>query len=185
MIAIDGRSGSGKSTLAHHLHSQMTNCAVVSTDAVAWNYSMFDWATELSDRILDPVRDGRSVDYQPPGWARHGRSGSIIVPTGLETLVIEGVGAGQHALADSINLLIWVQSDAPTARQLGIARDVEAGDHGDDTEATAFWDQWAAAEAPFLEREKPWFRADFIIAGTGATTTKNDHIVTAAVSQPA
>lgn len=176
VVAVDGRSGSGKSTLTSKLQTAL-NCAVVHTDDVAWYFAMFDWAGEMAERILRPVRHGECVDYQPPGWAPNGRSGSIILPSDLDTLIIEGVGAGQRALTDQIDTLIWVQSDSDTARTLGIARDTELGHHGGQDEATTFWDQWAADEFPFLEDQQPWTRADFIVAGTGSASTDPHTVV--------
>lgn len=176
VIAVDGRSGSGKSTLTGKLEAALDG-AVVHTDDVAWYFSMFDWAAEMADHIIMPVRHRQAVDYQPPGWAPNGRSGSIVLPAAIDTLIIEGVGAGQRALTDLVDVLIWVQCDCDTARTLGISRDVELGHHGGEEEATSFWDQWAADELPFLEAQQPWNRADFIVAGTGSASADPKQVV--------
>jgi hypothetical protein len=165
VIAVDGRSAGGKTTLAEQLRTRIPNSAIVHTDDIAWNYSMFDWAGALVDNIIQPVRNGEPVGYQPPGWASHGRHGAIELPARLDTLIVEGVGAGRQGLAPVIDVLIWVQSDYPTAQERGIARDIAIGANGDPGECRQFWDWWMAAELPFLEEEKPWSRADMTVAG--------------------
>ena len=44
------------------------------------------------------------------------------------------------------------------SREHGIARD--GGD-------VAGWEEWQSEELPFLARDRPWERADVIVAGTG------------------
>jgi hypothetical protein len=53
-----------------------------------------------------------------------------------------------------------VQSDAVQARRRGIERD------GGDQAAEDFWDEYAAAERPFLAHHRPWENARLVIAGT-------------------
>ena len=38
-----------------------------------------------------------------------------------------------------------------------------------DQAARDFWAEWMAEEDPFLEQDRPWERADVIVAGVGAT----------------
>jgi hypothetical protein len=68
------------------------------------------------------------------------------------------VPPGRSELADLLDAAVWVQSDRVVARERGIARD--GGD-------VAGWDEWQSEELPFLERDRPWERADAIVAGTG------------------
>lgn len=175
IIAVDGRSAGGKSTLAGRLAGVAADAAVVHTDDVAWNYSMFDWAEALVDHILQPVRAGQSVHYRPPGWVSQDRSGAIDVPTGIDTLIVEGVGAGRREVTGLVDAVIWVQSDAVVARELGIARDVALGHLGDLAACTAFWEHWTEAELPFLEDQQPWLRAGMIVAGTGVADRLDHH----------
>lgn len=139
--------------------------AVVATDDVAWWFSMFDWSAELITNVIEPVRRGEPVTYRPPGWVARDRPGVVSVPGSLSLLVIEGVGSSQAALTGAIDAAIWVQSDAAAARERGLARDIASGDNGDAEETVRFWDDWAAQEEPFLERDEPWTRADAIVAG--------------------
>lgn len=165
VIAVDGRSGAGKSTLASVLAAAIPGAAVVSTDDVAWNHSMFDWAEDFQSSIIEPARAGLAVDYRPPGWVAHQRPGSVRVEPGRSLLIVEGVGSSQRAMRPLIDAAIWVQSDTTVARDLGIARDTTSGVNGDHHQAIAFWDRWMAAEDPFLESEAPWSRAAAIVAG--------------------
>ncbi len=163
VVAVNGRSGSGKSTLADRL-AGAAGGAVVHVDDVAWHAPMFGWSALLAEGVLEPVRRGEAVSYRPPAWEVHGRGGAIEVEASL--VVVEGVGAGRRELAGLIDVLVWVQSDFAEAERRGIARDVASGVNGDAEATTAFWHEWMASEIPFLERDRPWERADFVVAGT-------------------
>jgi len=168
VLAVDGRSGSGKTTLARRLLAACPGSALVSTDDLAWHHSLFDWAPLAVDGVLAPFRRGEEVRYRPPAWDVHGRSGELLVPAGTRVLLLEGVGASQASLAGHLDAAVWVQSDFATAARLGIARDIASGVNGDPDQAAAFWREWEAQEIPFLQRERPWERADVIVAGTGS-----------------
>lgn len=157
VIAVDGRSGAGKSTFAARLAEVIGGVAVVHTDDIAWHHSFFGWVDLMRSGVLEPVRRGETVSYRPPAWVERGRRGAVEVCAGCRAVVVEGVGAGRRDLADLVDALVWVQSDADDARARGIARD--GGD-------VAFWDEWEAAEAPFLDQDRPWERADVIVAGS-------------------
>jgi hypothetical protein len=66
-------------------------------------------------------------------------------------------------LADLVDVAVWVQSDFDEARRLGVSRDVV--DQGlDPVVALQYWREWEAEEVPFLVDDRPWERADFIVA---------------------
>jgi hypothetical protein len=165
VVAVDGRGGGGKSTLADRLHRVLPAAAVVHTDDVAWWHSRFGWADLMIDGILAPVHAGRDVRFRPPAWAPRGRTGSIDVPAGTSTLIIEGVGASRREVVDLIDVAVWVQSDFAEAERRGIERDM-ARDGMDHTTAHREWHAWADEEVPFLLDDRPWERADVIVAGT-------------------
>jgi hypothetical protein len=167
VVAVDGRSGAGKSTLARRLQSCLAGSLVASADDLAWHAPMFGWAPQAVEGVLVPFRGGHPVRYRPPAWDVHDRAGHIEVPGDVSVLLFEGVGASQRALAELIDVALWVQSDYATAERLGIARDLASGVNGDDAASVAFWHAWMADENPFLARDRPWTRADLVVAGVG------------------
>lgn len=156
VLAVDGRSGSGKSTLVERLVTTVPGAAVVHTDDVAWYHDFFAWADLLADGVLTPWRGGRDVAYRPPAWDTRDRPGAITVAAEAPLLVVEGVGAGRHALAPLLDAVIWVQTDRAVATERGLDRD------GRDVD---FWDEWEARERPFLAADRPWERADLVVSG--------------------
>lgn len=159
IVAIDGRSSSGKTTLSRRIHDAVPHSSVVHTDDIAWYQSSFDWADLLRHGILDPVRQGKAVSFRPPAWDQRGRPGSIDVPGQSSLVIVEGVGAARNALASDIDLSIWVQADMTEAEQRNAQR-IAAGE----VTPTVFR-QWMA-ELEFLAAERPWDRADLLVAGT-------------------
>jgi hypothetical protein len=158
IVAVDGRSAGGKTTCAARLAATVAGATMVHTDDVAWYQAFFDWAFLLREGVLDPVRAGRAVAFRPPAWESRGRDGAIEVPAGCPLLVVEGVGVSRRELSGYLDLRLWVQSDRAEARRRGLERD--GGPAGE-----PFWDEWDAEEVPFLASDRPWERADLIVAG--------------------
>jgi energy-coupling factor transporter ATP-binding protein EcfA2 len=160
VLLVDGRSGSGKSTIATRL-ADLLRGAIVHSDDLAWHHDAFAWDDLARDHVIAPWRRGESVEYRPPGWVAKGREGAVTVPADVRVLVLEGVGAGRAALATQADAVVWVQSDRAEARERGLRRDVELG--RTPKEAESFWDEWMAAEEPFLAADRPWERADLVV----------------------
>lgn len=159
IVAVDGRSAGGKTTCSDRLAATVPGATVVHTDDVAWHQAFFDWAQLLREGVLDPVRAGHAVDYRPPAWESRGRGGAIEVAADCPLLVVEGVGVSRQELSGHFDLRLWVQSDRVEARRRGIERD-----GGSSTDA--FWNEWDAEEVPFVAADRPWERADLIVAGS-------------------
>jgi len=164
IAAVDGRSAGGKSTLASRLVALVPGAAIVHTDDVAWWESFFGWDHLLASGILEPVRRGEAVSFRPPAWDTRGREGAIEVPVGVALVVVEGVGSSRRSLMPMLDAAVWVQSDVVEARRRGLERDAAKG------EDPAFWDEWDAAEVPFLADDRPWERADLLVCGTPELT---------------
>ena len=162
VLAVDGRSSSGKTTLAARVQAAVAGSVVVHTDDIAWWHSRFGWAGLLMEGILIPVRQGQPVSFQPPGWAEHGRAGSIDVPASCPLLIVEGVGAGRREAAHLVDALIWVQSDREEAGRRSLARVGRPGG----PRTVQDLREWMAEEEPFLAGQRPWERADLVAAGT-------------------
>ena len=111
VVAVDGRSGSGKTTVSERICAAVPASAVVCTDDVAWNHSMFGWADLLADGILRPVHRGEPVSFRPPAWRERSRKGAIEIPAGCEMVIVEGVGAARRELMTLVDVVVWVQSD--------------------------------------------------------------------------
>jgi energy-coupling factor transporter ATP-binding protein EcfA2 len=182
VLAVDGRSGSGKSTLARRLQRALPAATVVSTDDIAWHHSMFEWTDLAESGVLQPFRAGAAVRFRPPAWDTRDRPGHIDVPQGTSSLILEGVGASRRDLVPLLDRAVWVQSDYEVAAQRCLAREVANG--VDPDEAQAFWDHWMTEEVPFLERDKPWERADAVIAGNTERPTDSPLIMVALPTSP-
>ena len=162
VLAVDGRSSSGKTTLAARVQAAVAGSAVVHTDDIAWWHSRFGCADLLIGGILMPVHQGQPVSFRPPGWAEHGRGGAIDVPAACPLLIIEGVGAGRREAARLVDALIWVQSDRAEAERRSLARVRLRGG----PRTVQDLREWMAEEEPFLAGQRPWERADLVVAGT-------------------
>ena len=162
VLAVDGCSSSGKTTLAARLEDAITAAGVVHTDDIAWWHSRFGWADLLMEGILVRFHRGELVSFRPPGWAGHGRQGSIEVPARCPVLIIEGVGAGRSEVSDLIDALVWVQADQQEAERRSLARIGQPGG----ARTVADHREWMAEEDPFLAGQRPWERADLLVAGT-------------------
>ena len=165
VIAVDGRSASGKTTIAAQLAAASGRGAVVHADDLAWHEPMFGWE-RLLIQVLELCRSGQGVFLRPPAWEAKGREGQVMVPPSAATIVVEGVGSSQRAGAHLLDAAVWVQSDADEAERRGIERDVASGVNGSPEESIAFWHEWDRHETEFLSRDRPWERADLIVAGT-------------------
>ncbi|MCG7415132.1 uridine kinase family protein [Microbacterium aurum] len=166
IIAVDGRSGGGKSTLAARLVDHLPGAVHIGTDDFAWNAPMFAWSSLVLEGLVAPLAAGREVHYRPPAWDAHERAGAIDVPAATTFVVLEGVGAACRELADVVDAVVWVQSDVAEAERRGIARDIAHGENGDEAASIAFWHDWMAAELAYQDAQRPWTRADVIVAGT-------------------
>ena len=144
------------------MRGTVAGSAVVHTDDIAWWHSRFGWADLLINGILILAHRGEPVSFQPPRWAEHGREGSIDVPAGCPVLIIEGVGAGRREAAHLVDALIWVQSDRREAERRSLAGVGQPGG----PRAGRDLREWMAEEEPFLADQKPWERADLVVAGT-------------------
>ena len=160
IVAVDGRGGAGKSTLVDLLRGQVPRSAVVHTDDVAWHHSFFDWADRLADHVLLALRRGDAVDHRPPTWEQRGRSGSIVVPAGLDTVWVEGTGVLRTRLRPLLDASVWLQVDREEAARRLRDRDGAA------PEQLQLVEDWEREEHPLLLSEQPWAHATLIVAGS-------------------
>lgn len=160
LVAIDGRGGAGKSTLAARLSARTPGAAIVHTDDLAWNHSIFGWADLMIRHVVTPLASGAPVDYRPPGWIRERRPGAVQVPSGASVVLIEGTGALREELSPFLDGSLWVSTPRDEAIRRLIARDGREKTERDLAE-------WAPEEDRFFRRHRPWLRADVIVDGAG------------------
>ena len=168
LLTVDGRSANGKSTFADRVASVLPRTSVVHTDDIAWWHSRFGWDDLLVAGVLEPLRQGKPVDYRPPAWDARHRAGSITVPAGAAWVVIEGVGSGRRCLAEHLDGVVWVQTDVELARRRDQQR-IAAGEVDQ-----AGYDGWMAEEIPFQAAERTWERADLIVSGAAHVAGQHD-----------
>jgi hypothetical protein len=160
LIAIDGRGGAGKSVLAERLHVTVPESAVVHTDDIAWNQAYFDWGDLMVEHVLRPLHRGDVVEFRPPAWIEHGRSGVIRVRAGAAVVWVEGSGIIREEFAPWIDASIWVQGDLDDQERRVTARD------GDSAAQRRHIADWMAEELPLMLHEQPWRKATLVVAGT-------------------
>jgi hypothetical protein len=159
IVAVDGRSASGKTTFASRLAAAWPGATVVHTDDIAWEQAVLDWVELLAAGVLEPVRAGRAVAFRPPRWEERGRPGVIEVPRTCSLLIVEGVGAGRRELAPLLDAVVWVESPRSEVER----RDAQRVATGETTPAN--YAAWMAEEDPFVEAERTWEAATFVVAG--------------------
>jgi hypothetical protein len=77
-------------------------------------------------------------------------------------LIIEGVGAGRSEVWHLIDAMVWVQADQQEAERRSLARVGQPGG----ARTVGDHQGWMAEEDPFLTGQRPWERADLLVAGT-------------------
>jgi hypothetical protein len=158
IVAIDGRSASGKTTLAKRVAEAIPATAVVHTDDIAWFHSRFGWA-DLAVHVLESAHAGEALSFRPPAWDERHREGSIVLPTGIRLLLLEGVGSSRDELSHLLDARLWVQADRVTTDR----RHDDRVAAGASTRSAA--EKWMAEELPFLASRRPWEHADLVVAG--------------------
>lgn len=171
LIGIDGCGGSGKSTFANEFKEKFSNVTVVHMDDFYLPSSQlmkadpkqkpmgadFDWKRILN-QVLEPISQNQEGYYQSYDWEADELTGWHTVPVG-GTVIIEGVYSIRNELANKYDITIWVDCPRETRLSRGLERDGE--------EARDMWENnWMISEDIYVEEQKPFARADFIVNGT-------------------
>jgi uridine kinase len=160
VIGLNGHSSSGKTTLASHLAATLPDCAILHTDDLAWHQGVLNWDSLLIRDVLPIVRNGATLSFRPPAWVARSREGAIELPSDLQYLILEGVGATQPSVRAELAVTIWVETDEPTR----LARDAERVAAGEIS--TASYEGWMADENAYVTAHRPWEAADLVINGS-------------------
>jgi len=158
LITIDGPAGSGKTSLASLIESSLTSAGekvyTIHMD------DLFDgWKNALSyslqDRILAIIKEAKqssqiTVPQYNWGRAAFGEPRSIPTP---ETLILEGVGSGQSAVREFVDISLWLDCPSEIALSRAIARD--------GVELSELLKRWQLQEAAHFLLEKTESAADY------------------------
>ena len=155
IILIDGPAGAGKTTLSKELQLKF-NCQVVHLDDHynGWDEALGTQLTEILKLIASNFLQGKESSVPIYNWHLAKFDGERIIKSG-DTLIIEGVGAGQSSIRDFAAKLYWVETDAKNALKRVLDRD---GIEYEERIKT-----WQIREAKHFEVERTRDFADFII----------------------
>ncbi|MDQ1555880.1 MAG: hypothetical protein QOI02_882 [Actinomycetota bacterium] len=152
-LLVDGRSGSGKTELAQVIAAGWpgAEAQLLRLDDFYPGWGGLAEASRLVPQIL---RTGR---WQSWDWAAS-RAGSWHEIDADRPLVVEGVGALTRGSLPLADFSIWVDLGDADRKRRALARDGQS--------YARHWDEWAAQEQAFLQREDPRSLAGEIVDGS-------------------
>lgn len=171
LIGIDGCGGSGKSTFAQKLKEECSNVTVIHMDDFYLPSAQiinthptkkpvgadFDWERVLN-QVLEPINADEESRYQRYDWETDNLAEWHTVPIG-GIVIVEGVYSIRKELEDKYDFRIWVECPRNIRLFRGLQRDGE--------EARGMWENnWMVAEDLYIEKYKPYERADLVVDGT-------------------
>lgn len=156
LIAVDGPGGAGKSLFAQRLATALADAPVVQTDDFATGEPGSEWWPRLQTQVLDPLVAGRAARYRRYDWDKRALAEWHVVPP-APAVIIEGVSTAREAIADILDLAVWVHAPRATRLARGLARDGEV--------ARADWDGWIAEEDEHFRRDGTLDRCGFLVDG--------------------
>jgi len=154
LICVDGPAGAGKTTLAGELAGSR-GLSVVHLDDLYPGWDGLDSFEPLAAAVVDDLAAGREASY--PLWDWYAGTYAERVPVPADRgLVLEGVGAGNAALAAHATVLVWVEAPPEACDARWLARDGEL--------MRAHAPAWRRAEATLFAKERTRERADLVVA---------------------
>jgi uridine kinase len=158
IILIDGPAGSGKTSLSKELAAEF-QCEVIHLDDHynGWDEALGPELTSTLQLIVSNFLQGKETLAPTYNWhlAQFDNERKI---TAGETLIIEGVGAGQSSIREFASKLYWVEADKEIALKRVLDRD------GKEFEERI--KAWQIREAKHFNEERTRDFADFIISTT-------------------
>ena len=154
ILLVDGRSGSGKTEFATAL-AAATGAQLVRLDALYPGWGGLERGSIAVERLLT---EGR---WQRWDWETAQAAEWHTVDLSRD-LIVEGCGAVSRANVSLADRAVWVELDTLTRKRRALARDGEL--------YAPHWDEWAAQEASFIEREHPQLLVDETIDGSNVAS---------------
>jgi uridine kinase len=151
IILIDGRSGSGKTELGLAV-ANVLGAQLVRLDDVYPGWGGLESGSALVHADILGGNRWRRWD-----WLAGAPAEEHVVDPDLP-LVIEGAGCLSRANRALATLGVWVELDERTRKARALARDGAMYE--------PHWDEWAAQEQRFLDRERPDLLADIRVDGS-------------------
>jgi cytidylate kinase len=153
VVLIDGRSGSGKTELATELVPGL-DAQLVRLDDLYPGWNGLEAASELVRADILGANSWRRWDWLSSTRAEWHE----LDPD--RALVVEGSGSLSAANRLHATVGVWVELDAATRKARALARDGAMYE--------PHWEDWAAQEQRFFDRERPDLLADVIVDQGGA-----------------
>jgi uridine kinase len=150
IILIDGRSGSGKTELGFAVAAAL-DAQLVRLDDLYPGWRGLDAGSELVRTDVLGRHRWRRWD-----WTAGASAEEHSIDPKL-ALVIDGSGSLSRANRELATLGVWVELDEPARKARALARDGAMYE--------PHWDEWAAQEQLFVDRERPDLLADIRIDG--------------------
>ena len=151
IILIDGRSGSGKTELGRAVAAAL-DAQLVRLDDLYPGWGGLEAGSLAVARDVLGRRRWRRWD-----WARSAFAEQHGVDPG-RPLIVEGSGSLSRASRELATLGVWVELDEATRVSRALARDGDV--------YAPHWDEWAAQEQRFFDRERPDRLADIRVDGS-------------------
>lgn len=150
IILIDGRSGSGKTELGFAVADAL-GAQLVRLDDLYPGWQGLEAGSRLVQTDVLGRHRWHRWDWAAGAYAEE----HTIDPN--RPLVIDGSGSLSRANRGLATLGVWVELDEPTRKARALARDGAMYE--------PHWDEWAAQEQAFVDRERPDLLADIRIDG--------------------
>lgn len=175
LVGIDGCGGSGKSTFAKELEKLSSEITIIHMDDFYLPSTQrkkgnsvekpvgadFDWQ-RLKRQVLEPLVNNKESKYQLYDWPSDKLGNWNKVSTG-GIVIIEGVYSIRKELEAFYDFKIFIDCPYNIRLKRGIERDGEA--------ARDMWEKnWMVAENKYMEKQKPFDRADLVVDGSGDKT---------------
>ncbi|MCY1144701.1 hypothetical protein OWR29_42450 [Actinoplanes sp. Pm04-4] len=161
LIAIDGPSGAGKTSFAGCLAAALGDAPVVHTDDLlnGWDDQFTFWA-RLEEKVLAPLRQGRTATYQGYDWDKQDFAGQTVTVPPQSAVLLEGVSAARREIRPELTFSVFVDAPPGLRWERAISRD------GDDSVAyRKYLERWRAAEERHFAVDDTAAHADLIVDG--------------------